>query len=135
MKFIYKQRVNFYDCDPAGIMFYGNVYRLCHSAYEKLIEDIIPGEDYWNSKDFVVPIIKSEASYHKPFVYGDTASVEINVAVLKGSSFELNYTCTNEKNEVCVKVKTVHVFVDKQSWKKTTITNTIAEGLKKYIKD
>ena len=132
MKYTFKQRINFYDCDPAGIMFYGNVYRLCHSAYEKMIEESIPDEEYWNNSLYIVPIIKSEASYHKPFLAGETAVVELQVTVLKSSSFELSYTCLNTKGEVCVKVKTVHVFVNKKSSEKIVMPGSISSALKNF---
>jgi acyl-CoA thioester hydrolase/1,4-dihydroxy-2-naphthoyl-CoA hydrolase len=132
MKFTYKQRINFYDCDPAGIMFYGNAYRLCHSAYEKMIEEAVPEENYWNNSVYFVPIIKSEASYHKPFLSGETAVVELQVTVLKSSSFELTYTCLNNMGEICINVKTVHVFVDKKSNQKIAIPGNISSALKNF---
>ena len=132
MKFIYKQRINFYDCDPAGIMFYGNVYRLCHSAYENMIQEFMPEDDYWNSTIFVVPIIKTEASYHKPFLPGETASVEVEVTNLKTSSFELSYNCLNSKNELCIKVRTVHVFVERSTWVKMKMPVQVSKGLQKF---
>ncbi len=135
MKYIYRQRINFYDCDPAGIMFYGNVYRLCHSAYESMIGEIMSSDDYWNSKSFVVPIIKTEASYHKPLLPGETAVVELEITQLKASSFELSYNCLNSKNEICVKVKTVHVFVDKRTWEKIKIPDAVSRALKKFTAD
>jgi len=51
--------------------------------------------------------------------YGETITVEIKVAQLKSSSFELNYECKNEKGEVTNKVRTVHVCVGKKDWKKS----------------
>lgn len=129
-----KKKINFYDCDPAGILFYGRVYELCHSAYEDLISSFNLDYNFWENENFIVPIIHSEASYHKPIKYGETISVEILVNQLKSSSFELEYFCKNEKNEKCVVVKTVHVFIDKKTWKKIELRNEIKEGFKKYLK-
>lgn len=131
--YIYKKKINFYDCDPAGIMFYGRVYELCHAAYEAMIESCNLNYDYWTNDKFIVPIIKSEASYHKPMKYGEEISVEIEVAQLKSSSFELVYECKNTKGEKCVKIRTVHVFVDKNNWEKTDIVYEVREGLEKHL--
>lgn len=81
--FITKKKINFFDCDPAGILFFGRVFELCHSAYEDLIASFNLKEDYWANDEYVVPILNSEAHYHKPMKYGETISVEIKVSKLK----------------------------------------------------
>ena len=131
--FSVEKRINFYDCDPAGILFFARIYEICHSAYEEMIQSFNLREDYWTNENFVVPILKSEASYHKPIKYGKMITVEIVVGNLRDSSFELNYEIKNDKYEVCTKVKTVHIFVDKNKWKKTEIVEGVKEGLQKYI--
>jgi len=131
--FIFKKKINFYDCDPAGILFYGRVYELCHAAYESMIESFNLDKDFWTNENYIVPIISSEASYHKPIKYGDEVTVEIKVAKLRPSSFELEYECKNSKGENCVKVKTVHVFVDKKSWKKVEMSKELQAGFVRHL--
>lgn len=131
--FIYKKKINFFDCDPAGILFYARVYELCHSAYEALIESFSLIEDYWKNETYIVPIISSEASYLKPVKYGEEILVEVKVSQLKQSSFELRYDCKNGKGESCAKVTTVHVFVDKSSWAKTEMNKEIKKFFEKYM--
>jgi 1,4-dihydroxy-2-naphthoyl-CoA hydrolase len=133
--FIHKIKINFFDCDPAGILFYARVFQICHSAYEAMIQSFALKEDYWNNSDYVVPISSSEAKYHKPIKYDDTITTELTVEQIKSSSFELGYICKNESGEVCVKVKTIHVFVDKQTWKKREINKEVKAGLEKVIKN
>jgi YbgC/YbaW family acyl-CoA thioester hydrolase len=129
--FTYKKKINFYDCDAAGVLFFARIYELCHSAYEAMIESFNLVEDYWNNEEYIVPIIKSEASYHKPIKYGETITVDIKVAQLKSSSFELNYECKNEKGEITNKVRTVHVCVRKKDWKKKEMPVKVYEGFVK----
>jgi len=131
--FSYNRKINFYDCDPAGILFYARVYEICHAAYESLIESFDIGEDYWNSPDYIVPVINSEAFYHRPVKYGEEITIEINVKQLKTTSFELNYLVKNSRGEKCIIAKTVHVFVSKESMKKTNITGKVYKGLEKHL--
>ncbi|MGA7837041.1 MAG: acyl-CoA thioesterase [Ignavibacteriaceae bacterium] len=131
--YLYEKTINFYDCDPAGILFYARIYELTHAAYEGLIDSFNLGEDYWANDDYVVPILHSEARYHKPITYGQTISVEVGVTKIKTSSFELQYKCKNENGDVCVDVKTVHVLIDKIDWKKKSLTDGIKTGLMKNI--
>jgi YbgC/YbaW family acyl-CoA thioester hydrolase len=131
--YIHQIKINFFDCDPAGILFYAKVFYLCHSAYETMIESFSLKEDYWNNSNYVVPITSTEAKYHKPIKYGELITIELTVEQLRDSSFELGYLCKNASGEVCVKVKTIHVFVDKQTWKKREINNEVKAGLEKVI--
>jgi YbgC/YbaW family acyl-CoA thioester hydrolase len=131
--FIHRVRINFFDCDPAGILFYGNIYRLCHSAYEEVISSFSLGEDYWNNDNYVVPISVSEAKYLKPIKYDETIIIELSVSILKRGSFELQYKCKNINGDICAEVRTVHIFVDKKEWRKKELSKEIREGLQKHI--
>ncbi len=128
----FNRRINFYDCDPAGILFFGRIFEICHSAYEEMIAGFNLAEDFWSNDEYIVPILNSEAHYHKPLKYGETVSVEITVRTLKSSSFELEYVCRNQAGEECTVVKTVHVFVDKSTWKKHRMKPELKEGLEKH---
>lgn len=130
--FTIKGKINFYDCDPAGIIFYSKVFLFFHSAYEELISELELKKDYWKNDDYVVPIVHTDADFIKPLKYGDEIEVTTQVLQLKTSSFELGYNIL-KNGEVCCKGKTVHVFVDKKNWKKKELTKEIAEGLKKYL--
>jgi YbgC/YbaW family acyl-CoA thioester hydrolase len=130
---IHRIKINFFDCDPAGILFYARVFQICHSAYESMISSFSLKEDYWNNAEYVAPISYSDAKYLKPIKYGETISIELTVAQLRNSSFELGYLCKNEKGEVCAEVKTIHVFVDKKTWKKKEISKEVRAGLEKIF--
>lgn len=130
-----KQKINFYDCDPAGILFYARIYELCHSVYEEMIQSFGLKENYWANDDYVVPIIHSEAAYHKPLVYDSYAIIDLTVETISSSAFKLSYTCKNENGDLCVEVKTTHVFVDKKTWKKKPIKDDVRAGLAKHSQE
>lgn len=131
--FSIKRRVNFYDCDPAGIIFFSRVFDFAHSAYEQFIQSIIKDEDYWNNDKYVVPIIKSESTYIKPMRYGDGITINVNVSELRLSSFELSYNMVSGEGDLLCTVKTVHIFVDKKSWKKIEIPEYIKNEFENYL--
>jgi acyl-CoA thioesterase FadM len=64
---------------------------------------------------------------------GEIITIELIVSQLKDSSFKLSYDCKNEKAELLAKVKTVHVFVDKKSWKKMEIDSEVLKGLEAHL--
>jgi 1,4-dihydroxy-2-naphthoyl-CoA hydrolase len=130
---IQKIKINFFECDPAGILFYSQVFQICHSVYELMISSFVLKEDYWNNSEYIVPISSSEAKYHKPIKYGETITIELSVEQIRKSSFELGYLCKNERGEVCASVRTIHVFVDKKSWKKKELNKEVRAGLKRIF--
>ena len=81
------------------------------------------------------PITHSSADYLKPLKNGDDVNIEIIVTQLKQSSFELSYSCKNQKGDMCAEVKTVHVFINKQTWKKKKMDVEIEEGLRQHLSE
>lgn len=129
-----KRNINFFDCDPAGIIFFSRIFDFSHSAYEQLIQSIELDEDYWNNPTYVVPIIHSECDYFKPLKYGDEIRIETSVSVLKNSSFELTYKI-KLNDEIYASVKTVHVFVNRKDWTKMEIPTEIVRALQMHLLD
>lgn len=132
--FTVNRHINFFDCDPAGIIFFSRVFEFCHSAYEKLIESFELDEDYWDNAIYVVPIVHTECDYYKPLKYGDEISIDVSVSQLKTSSFELTYKLKLDE-EVCASVKTVHVFVSREDWNKIEIPTEIMIGLQRNLSE
>ncbi len=124
--------VNFYDCDPAGIIFYANIFKYAHSNYEKMISSFELDLDYFVNNNFIVPIIHTEADYFKPLKTGEKISIQTVVSRLKDSSFELTHKFFGSENDLRAEVKTVHVFVDKKSFQKTKIDETIFRKLNSH---
>jgi YbgC/YbaW family acyl-CoA thioester hydrolase len=130
-----KRRINFYDCDPAGILFYAKLFEINHSVYEELINSLNIKENYWQSDNFVVPIIKTDGEYLKPLTAEDQVSINISVTLLKDNSFELTYEWFNIEGELVAKARTVHVFLDKNSWKKIHIPEELKISLQSHQRD
>ncbi|GAB4296005.1 MAG: hypothetical protein Kow0098_18870 [Ignavibacteriaceae bacterium] len=132
--FIYNTKIKFTDCDPAGVMFFGKIFEICHNAYQEMIDSFNLKEDFWTSKKFAVPIIHSEADYLKPLVTGDKIVIEITVSNLKSFMFDLYYECKNEKGEICDRIRTTHVFIDPVTRKKIEMDEELLEKLKIHFR-
>ena len=133
--FTAKKRINFYDCDPAGILFYAKLFEINHSIYEELIDSFKLKTNYWSNDEFVVPIIKTDGAYFKPLKAGDLISINLTVTFKKENSFELTYEWLNKAGELAAKARTVHVFVDKKKWSKIPIQDDIVKGLESHQRD
>ncbi|MBT8379470.1 MAG: acyl-CoA thioesterase [Ignavibacteria bacterium] len=133
--FTIKRRINFFDCDPAGILFYAKLFEINHSTYEEMIESFNLKNDYWDSETFVVPIIKTDGEYLKPVKAEDQISINLSVTLLKENSFELTYEWFNNGGEIVAKARTVHIFLDKESWSKINIPEDIRAVLQSHRRD
>lgn len=123
-----KERLSFYDCDPAGIIFYASLLKIAHTAYEKFLTEISPSRDFFFDEELVLPIVHCEADYYKPLKAFDEIDINISVNKLKENSFELHYKFTIN-DEFYAEAKTVHVCVDKKTFSKTVLPDEIRNGL------
>ena len=130
-----KQRINFYHCDPAGILFYARLFEICHSVYEEMISSFNLEENYWQNDDYVVPIVKCDAGFYKPVTPGENVTVELVVTELRETTFVLSYSIKNKSDVEVASANTVHVFVDKQKWKGKEIKDSLRIGLSNHFKD
>jgi YbgC/YbaW family acyl-CoA thioester hydrolase len=133
--FTIKRKINFYDCDPAGILFYAKLFEISHSVYEEMINSLNLKNNYWINDEFVVPIIKTDGAYFIPLRAGETISINLTVTLRKENSFELTYEWINKNGELAAKARTVHVFVDKKRWVKIPIYDDIVKGLESHQRD
>ncbi len=130
-----KKKINFYHCDPAGILFYARLFEICHSVYEDMISTFKLAENYWQNDYYVVPIVKCEAGFFKPVKPGEEVTVELSVSELRETTFQLSYSIKNVSDIEVASAKTVHVFVDKKKWKGKEIIDPIRIGLSNHFKD
>jgi len=125
-----KSTVKLHETDAAGILFFGNYFKVAHDAYESFMTSI--GFDFnWiiNEADFLLLIAHAESEYRRSLRLGESLAVEMSVESLGQSSFVLNYIVTNESNDPVAILKTVHVAVAKE----TNIKMHLPEELRKKL--
>ncbi len=127
--FTYNSRVHFFNCDPAGIMFFGEAFKFAHSAYEVFLNTLLPETNYFNHPEIILPIIKANAEYLNPLKQGDEIKITISVTRLLEKSFELTYNIYNKENNLCVIVETVHVCLSKLSFQKIPLDKNLKQKL------
>jgi YbgC/YbaW family acyl-CoA thioester hydrolase len=119
--------VNFFDTDPGGIIFYANLFKIMHIAYEKFLSLVESGTDYFQHKEIILPIVHSEADFLSPIRVHQNLSIEIMVTQLKKSSFELSYKIWDEDLNLKALGKTVHVSVNKSTFNKIELPLDLKE--------
>lgn len=131
--YTYSTRVNFYDADGAGILFFGNIFRIIHSAYEDFINKGNFSRNYFSDEQYAIPIIHTGADYIKPIFPNSNIVVKVSLQEVKTSSFIFLYEIYDEKDELLARCTTVHVFVEKMKWNKTNIPQEVRDHLNLHL--
>ena len=138
MSQVYKKTitVRFREADPAGIMFFGNIYGICHDAFEDMINSIgIGWQSYFGTKDYLIPLIKSEAEYRGSLAPGQNYEIQVFFSLIKTSSFEVTYQIVNPADsdrKPLITVKTVHVCLHATSKAKTALPQAWEQIFRQY---
>lgn len=114
--------IPFHLADPAGILFFGNLFSLFHQAFEQFVIDQL--ECSWNfwfqNPDWIVPIKQTEAQYLSPLQVGQECLIDLSVTALSSSSFTLTASF-HQQEQICCVAKTVHVFCNRSNKQKILI--------------
>jgi 1,4-dihydroxy-2-naphthoyl-CoA hydrolase len=121
------------DTDAAGILFYGNYFRLAHEAYEAFMKTVDFGLDYIiGESDILLLIAHAEADYHQSLRLGEEYSINIRVGKLGGKSFTLSYEFAKKSGQICATLHTVHVALQKESQKTVPLPERLKTRLADY---
>lgn len=101
--FTYKRRIAFHETDAAGIVYFGNFFRLAEEAETHALASlgsIITRDGY------LYPRVHAEADYLAPLRFFDEVSVHCCITRIGSSSIEWKFNiCNGEK--ICAVVKMI----------------------------
>jgi 4-hydroxybenzoyl-CoA thioesterase len=85
-------RIEWGDCDPAGIVYYPRYFAMFDACTSALIERALgmTKHDYLRAYDFAGhPLVNARSRFIIPTRFGDDVSIETTVTALRRSSFDL----------------------------------------------
>jgi YbgC/YbaW family acyl-CoA thioester hydrolase len=133
MAFEHKRRVRFQDTDPAGIVFFANIFVYCHEAFEEMLRDAgLPLDAIIASREQVLPLAHAEADFKRPFRVGVLATVRASVASIGERSFRMQYEMFDEAGAHLASAATVHVAVDPASGRSAALSRRVCAALEKH---
>ena len=130
--FTYTTTVRFHDTDAAGIIYFANVLRIAHTAYESFLESI--GSDVGKingHSTYFFPLVHCEADYTKPMKLGDRLQVRVSLSHLGNTSFALSYQFSNQTEAIMATAKTIHVAVNRASFTSAPLPSDLITALNK----
>ena len=132
MVFRSSRRVDFPMVDLAGIMYYPKYWDLAHVFFEEIWEPVcgISYADVLNQKMLAFPLVHSEAKFHHPLRYGDTANCEIQVTGIGNTSITWKFVIYNQNGRKCWTATQTTVCTDLRSIEeKIEVPEWVREGL------
>jgi len=129
-----KDTIRLPDTDAAGILFFGNYFKLAHDVYESFLDAVdFPLSYVLSHADVLLLIAHAECDYKTSLKLGDKYIVNLRVEKIGRTSFILNYEFTDDSDSSIATARTVHVVVDKKSNKPVAVPASLREKLEKYV--
>lgn len=135
MKYKQNRFIHFDEADPAGILFFGEIYKISHRSLEAFIQHIgIKWEEWFDDKLIGAPVVHVDTQFKRPIKAGETYEIHIACFKLSQSTVGFQFEYVNSDNqETHAIVKTVHTFVDKSKLEKTKMPQIFHERLNRYL--
>ncbi|MEA5469152.1 thioesterase family protein [Spirulina sp. 06S082] len=88
----YQRTIHLSDTDAAGVVYFANIFVLCHEAYEEaLARSGINLKVLVSPLGIALPIVHSSADFLRPLFCGDRIEVQLTPKQLGETEFEITY--------------------------------------------
>ena len=87
-------RIEWGDCDPAGIVYYPRYFALFDASTSALIERALgmTKQDYLKAYDFAGhPLVSTHSRFLVPTRFGDDVTIETTITDIRRSSFDVRH--------------------------------------------
>ena len=107
---IYEVRVEFGDCDPAGIVWFPNFFRWIDAASRHFFIEcgVPPWQETRQSTGLIgTPLVDTQASFSKTASYGDVLQIHTQISEWRNKSFVQTYRVMRGDDEImrCTEVR------------------------------
>ncbi|HSE31802.1 MAG TPA: thioesterase family protein [Pyrinomonadaceae bacterium] len=131
MSFSTPLTVNFGDTDPAGLVYFPNIFHYCHIAMERFFQEVcgVSYSELVGDQQLGFPTARIDAEFKAPVRYGDVINVEIRVSDVGNKSLSLSYIVKNNEGIVCAEVRQVVVAMELGRQASVSIPDSIRQSL------
>ncbi|WP_297040076.1 thioesterase family protein [Thermosynechococcus sp. OHK43] len=127
----YQRTVHFADTDAAGVVYFANLLRFCHEAYEDALAQLgVDLRQFFSNSGLIVPITEAQMRFLKPLYCGDRLRVTIDPQRLDSSRFQLAYTLYNGAGDRVAIAQTQHICLQLPQRQRVAIPDPVRTWLK-----
>jgi 4-hydroxybenzoyl-CoA thioesterase len=101
--FNHQRTVRFGECDPAGVVYYPVFFNWFHEAMEAWFEDGLDIAYAQVLQEYGFPAAETSAQFQRPITLGEKITVQLLVSKMGRTSFSLQFTIVNAKQDIKAK--------------------------------
>jgi 4-hydroxybenzoyl-CoA thioesterase len=110
-------RIEWGDCDPAGIVFFPRYFAMFDSCTTALFSQALGMSKYQFTRHYEFqgyPMVDTKARFLKPTKFGDDVVIETKIVEFRRSSFDVQHRITLD-GELCVECFDTRVWAARDS--------------------
>jgi 1,4-dihydroxy-2-naphthoyl-CoA hydrolase len=135
MAFPYYYTVRFQDTDAAGVVYFANILRICHEAYEvSLAASSIDLKSFFTNQSVAFPIVHANVDFLRSLYCGDNLMISLLAEKIGLDKFEITYEIIVDE-VIVAKAITRHVCIDVSSRNKQELPDYMNSWLKMNRRD
>ncbi len=119
-------KIDFFECDPAGVIFFGNIFRLAHKVYEDFFRDGGYDEIFRNP-EFAFPVVHTEADFHAPMKFGETFQAGLDFERSGEKRYTVKVAFHDNEGRLAARVTMINAVVDIRQERSVAIPAKFAE--------
>ncbi|MFN4279257.1 acyl-CoA thioesterase [Thermosynechococcus sp.] len=132
----YERTVHFADTDAAGVVYFANLLRFCHEAYEDALAQLgVDLREFFGSRGLMVPITEAQVRFLQPLYCGDRLRVTIDPQRLDHSRFQLSYTLYRAEGDRVAVAQTQHICLQLPERRRVAIPDPLSCWLKSALEE
>lgn len=115
MSFKTRIKVRFGDADPAGLVYFVNIFHYLHIAMEEFFAERcgVSYQELMSGERLGFPTVNVQAEFFTPLVYGDEAEVEVYVSRVGDASVTFEYSVRRlSDGQLCARATNVQVAMN-----------------------
>lgn len=130
--FSHPRTVLFQEIDAAGIVFFARIFEWFHDAYAAMLKTRgVSFHGLLSEADFGIPLAHAEADYKAPLTLDTDVLVEIDSVESGETSMTVTYVVRGKDATLHATGKTVHVFIDRKTFRPRRVPDEIRNALGK----
>jgi 1,4-dihydroxy-2-naphthoyl-CoA hydrolase len=132
--FSYQFHLGMSSADPAGVLYFPELFRHAHDAYEAFMASLDHNlVGFFEANQPAIPIVHAESDFLKPMRHGDDIRVAVRVERLGESSMTLGFEFIGPGGELCATSRTTHVFIERTSGRPVAIPDSLRRRLRNIV--
>lgn len=131
--FQYCRTIRFQDTDAAGVVYFAQIFSMCHEAYEESLRRVgIDLQTFFDGEAIAVPITRSEADFHRPLLCGTVITIQLTPQRLSPESFKITYQVVDNRQQIAAIATTNHVCIDTATRHRCALTADLVQWLHQW---